>query len=632
MRKPRVIGYSVSAIVVIPIIVVALAAYAAPLVSIDQPRDKEIISGTADIRVSYVADGSSPIERVQVFIDGQLVKDYRLDKPETQGNRTFRWEFSLEGPSRHSISARAQDSSGAAGATGIKVEVRRTEGVQPASAVKGEDRTPPTVDIYYPAEGQVVSGEVRVKADVSDNVGVRTVVFFLDGKFKTMMMNSPNYSDRLDTTQMSDGPHMVRVSAYDADENEGRAERSFIVQNRQATSGQGTGESRTAVKPDLTLTPPPVPDVLQPSVPEVKSPIPSAPEVKAPAAASTGPSGAQPELVAKLPGSVAETETRPAVGRPGGVAKASPPAVGPLETRAEPPSTSAVAVVGAGGEGLPAPTSVAPPVVTLQPPPKPSTSGVVAKLPAYGETRVAAAGAPAEWRATPLSGKAGGLKAVPVRPAPTTPATRDVAALGGLKGEAAARPSMPADATWTPKVTEVLGRPAVIVAEPGPPQGGYAGSPVGQPRQALVAMLPRGHEGEATAKIAMPGVDVAEMARFRDVKIVFNGKLIPLRAAPEVLGGISITPLREVFENCDGTLYWFHQEKRVHAVNPAVDMELKIGDATAKVNGETEDLVLAPYIKNGRTMVPLEFLAATLDVTVSFNSSTGELIVSRNGF
>jgi hypothetical protein len=31
-------------------------------------------------------------------------------------------------------------------------------------------------------------------------------------------------------------------------------------------------------------------------------------------------------------------------------------------------------------------------------------------------------------------------------------------------------------------------------------------------------------------------------------------------------------------------------------------------------------------------MVPLEVLATTLDVTVSFNSKTGELIISRNDF
>jgi hypothetical protein len=103
-----------------------------------------------------------------------------------------------------------------------------------------------------------------------------------------------------------------------------------------------------------------------------------------------------------------------------------------------------------------------------------------------------------------------------------------------------------------------------------------------------------------------------------------------LRAAPTVVDGISIAPLREIFESCDGVLYWYHVDKRVKAINPNVEMHLKIGNPVAEVNGDEEQLVLAPFIKNGRTMLPLEFIAGTLDVTVSFNSSTGELIICSN--
>ena len=97
MREPRAIG-SVSVVAGLIVIVIAIAAYAAPLVEIQKPQDKQIISGTADIQVTYAADSASPIERVQVFIDGQLVKDYRLDKPNLQGSVAFRWDFTLATP------------------------------------------------------------------------------------------------------------------------------------------------------------------------------------------------------------------------------------------------------------------------------------------------------------------------------------------------------------------------------------------------------------------------------------------------------------------------------------------------------------------------------------------------------
>jgi hypothetical protein len=626
------------------VIVIAIAAYAAPLVEIQKPQDKQIISGTADIQVTYAADSASPIERVQVFIDGQLVKDYRLDKPNLQGSVAFRWDFTLATPSQHSISARAQDSSGAVGATGIKVEVRRNEGAQPAPAPGGADRTPPTVDIYYPAEGQVVKGEIRVKADVSDNVGVRTVIFFLDGDFKKMMMNSPGYSAQFDTTKMTEGAHVVRVAAYDGAENEGNAERTFVVQNREATATQGTGEGRISTKSDGVLPPPPAipgessgignpaPGVVAPSVPNVE------PGAGAEAARDMSAGGVQPERVTKLLDPVG-AGPRPVVGRPeGGLGAGLPSAVTAPDTRREPAGGEAVAALGGPSDTGSSPRVTVPRQGRLQPPPpvvksvptvlptpKPVTSGPANQLAMQTEVRLASAAVPTDRPVGLLSGKPGALKA------PPPPATRDMVAFAGLTGETAARTVIPADTAWQPKTTRILGRPAVILAEP-IPQAAYASDPIGEPRQSRVAMLPPGRDEGAQSKIGIPDLRVQEMARFRDVKIVFDGKLIPLRAAPEVIDGISLTPLREVFEGCDGTLYWFHQEKRVHAVNPNVDMELNIGSDTAKVNGEARGLALAPYIKNGRTMVPLEFLATTLDVTVSFNSDTGELVISRNDF
>jgi hypothetical protein len=163
----------------------------------------------------------------------------------------------------------------------------------------------------------------------------------------------------------------------------------------------------------------------------------------------------------------------------------------------------------------------------------------------------------------------------------------------------------------------------------------YDSEPLGDLRQERVAVLParKISDRQPQGKLGQPtALDAKAMARFRDVKIVFNGELLSLRAAPCVLEGISMTPLREVFEHTDGVLYWFHVEKRVRAVNPDTELELKIGNPTARVNGNEEGLVLAPFIKNGRTMVPLEFVARTLDVTISFNSDTGELVISSNKF
>lgn len=117
------------------------------------------------------------------------------------------------------------------------------------------------------------------------------------------------------------------------------------------------------------------------------------------------------------------------------------------------------------------------------------------------------------------------------------------------------------------------------------------------------------------------------LSRFRDVQVLFDGRLVPLRACPEVVKGIPMGPLREIFAQTDGILYWFPVEKRVRGISPSVTLDLRVGQREAKVNGEPYCLELAPYVKQGRTMVPLGFLADVLDLTITFDSERGQLIV-----
>ncbi len=104
------------------------------------------------------------------------------------------------------------------------------------------------------------------------------------------------------------------------------------------------------------------------------------------------------------------------------------------------------------------------------------------------------------------------------------------------------------------------------------------------------------------------------------------------KPATGVKADISVGPLREVFEQTDGVLYWFAEQKKVRAVNQKLDINLQIGNPLVKVNDQEQQLILAPYIKCGRTMVPLQFLADTLNVAIRYNPATGQLVISSIEF
>jgi hypothetical protein len=57
---------------------------------------------------------------------------------------------------------------------------------------------------------------------------------------------------------------------------------------------------------------------------------------------------------------------------------------------------------------------------------------------------------------------------------------------------------------------------------------------------------------------------------------------------------------------------------------------LQIGNRTATVNGKEVELDVAPYIKNGRTMVPLRFIAESFGASIGYDSVERSIMVYTN--
>ncbi len=82
------------------------------------------------------------------------------------------------------------------------------------------DTTPPTVSLTAPATNATVSGTVSLTASASDNVGVTSVSFYVDGSLLSTDTSSP-YIVSWDTTSASNGSHTLTAKAYDAANNVG---------------------------------------------------------------------------------------------------------------------------------------------------------------------------------------------------------------------------------------------------------------------------------------------------------------------------------------------------------------------------------------------------------------------------
>lgn len=100
------------------------------------------------------------------------------------------------------------------------------------------DTTPPSVQMTGPSSGAYVRGSLSVTATASDNVGVASVQFMLDGtsNIGTQDTSSP-YSKSWNTTTASNGPHVVSARARDAAGNSATSTVTVTVDNQAPPPG-----------------------------------------------------------------------------------------------------------------------------------------------------------------------------------------------------------------------------------------------------------------------------------------------------------------------------------------------------------------------------------------------------------
>jgi hypothetical protein len=97
-----------------------------------------------------------------------------------------------------------------------------------------------------------------------------------------------------------------------------------------------------------------------------------------------------------------------------------------------------------------------------------------------------------------------------------------------------------------------------------------------------------------------------------------NGKVVQLDAAPEIKEGRTFLPLRAIAEAFGAQITWVPETQGITVVLGDNQIGLQIGNNTAVVNGNVLSIV-PPYIKNGRTMVPIRVIAEGFGAQVEWD-------------
>ncbi len=121
--------------------------------------------------------------------------------------------------------------------------------------------------------------------------------------------------------------------------------------------------------------------------------------------------------------------------------------------------------------------------------------------------------------------------------------------------------------------------------------------------------------------------------RIGNTNFTANGETRTLDSPPVIKNGRTLLPIRAIVEALGGSVTWHENEKSIDIVLGNNHLILQIGNPNAYVNGiqkfiDPSNLKVVPEIVNGRTMLPLRFVAESLGCDVQWNGDTKTVTIT----
>jgi phosphoglycolate phosphatase-like HAD superfamily hydrolase len=122
-----------------------------------------------------------------------------------------------------------------------------------------------------------------------------------------------------------------------------------------------------------------------------------------------------------------------------------------------------------------------------------------------------------------------------------------------------------------------------------------------------------------------------EKAGKAGVKLYVNGEEPSFEVAPFIKEGSTLVPFRAIAESLKAEVTWNPDERSVTVSRDGITVKLFIGDTTAFVNGQEVTLEVAGEIYNGSTMVPVRFISESLKADVQWEPETQSVVIVEEG-
>ena len=107
-----------------------------------------------------------------------------------------------------------------------------------------------------------------------------------------------------------------------------------------------------------------------------------------------------------------------------------------------------------------------------------------------------------------------------------------------------------------------------------------------------------------------------------DIRVTVDGQTLSFDVAPVNENGRVMVPMRAIFEALGAEIQWNGATNTIDATKDSTTILLTLGKQTATVNGKSVSLAAPAKLINGRTFVPLRFVAEALGCEVNWDAET----------
>lgn len=115
--------------------------------------------------------------------------------------------------------------------------------------------------------------------------------------------------------------------------------------------------------------------------------------------------------------------------------------------------------------------------------------------------------------------------------------------------------------------------------------------------------------------------------RPKEINVLLNGEKIEFDQQPIIQNGRTLVPIRAVVEKMGGIVEWDSLTRTAVLKFNGEIIKLTIDSYVAYLNEEEKNIDVAPQIINGRTLLPIRFVAESFGFDVDWNESSQSVII-----